>query len=168
MQGVCLCVFQQLKSPSRSLFPCKSNWGAVSKLIAAFYLMAYNKCSPELCLFKYYSVSLFFLPPLLQFKSARGKTSSVITINYCSMFPKQSKFMLWISYSVMVNPTQLTLKECEGVFVYVSLAIKTCQKAHSVKETTVMHKEETDRESLEKGWVKCVRGCVCMCVWVCV
>lgn len=43
--------------------------------------------------------------------------------------------------------------------MYVSLAIKACQKPHSVKETTGMQTEETDRESLEKGWVKCV--CVC-------
>lgn len=62
----------------------------------------------------------------------------------------------------MVNPTQLTLKECEGVFVYVSLAIKSCQKPSSVKETTRMQKEETDRESLKKGWVKC--ECVCVCL----
>lgn len=91
--------------------PMQKQLGAVSKLIAAFYLMAYNKCSPELCLFKYYSLSLF-LSPVLQLKSAKGKTSTVITINYCSTFPKQSKFMLWISYSVTVNPIQLTVKEC--------------------------------------------------------
>lgn len=109
-----------------------------------------------------FSLPLFF-PSCAAVQKCQGKNSSVITINYCSTFPKQSKFMLWISYSVMVNPTQLTLKECEGVFVYVSLAIKSCQKPSSVKETTRMQKEETDRESLKKGWVKC--ECVCTCVW---
>lgn len=100
--------------------------GAVSKLIAAFYLMAYNKCSAELCLFKYFSLYLFFSCAAVQ-KCPGGKLFSVITINYCSTFLKQSKFMLWISYFVMVNHIQPTLKECEGVFVFVSLAIKTCQ-----------------------------------------